>query len=131
MECDEIDVRTSEGLSVEVKSAAFVQTWEQSRPSRIQFRIAPSKGWNAVTNEYATDTIRRADVYVFSVLGTVGSGESDPLDLSQWRFLVLPTQVLDKNRPGQKTITLGSLLQLGPEEVPYSELGDTIRSAGR
>lgn len=128
-EWDDVDVRTRDGLRVEVKSASYVQTWKQRRPSTIQFGIEATKGWDARTNEYSTERRRWADIYVFCVLGTESSVEVDPTDLDTWRFFVLPTEVLDRAAPGQKTITLGSLMRRGPVEVGYCALADTIRAA--
>ena len=39
----EYDLLTPEGVPVEVKSAAYLQSWEQVRPSTIQFSIRPAK----------------------------------------------------------------------------------------
>lgn len=57
-----------DGVGVEVKSAAYVQTWEQTRSSVIEFAIGPAKGWDARTNTYAVSAGRSAAVYVFCLL---------------------------------------------------------------
>ena len=40
------DILTPEGIKVEVKSSAYLQTWSQKKLSAVLFRIAPTKGWD-------------------------------------------------------------------------------------
>lgn len=61
------DLQTKSGLKIEVKSAAYLQSWEQKKPSSIRFDIASKKGWNAVTNQSAGEALRSADLYVFCI----------------------------------------------------------------
>ncbi len=58
-EWDASDLRTQEGDSVEVKSAAYVQTWKQWKLSKIVFSIIPANGWNAATNTVSTERKRQ------------------------------------------------------------------------
>ena len=46
----------------------------------------------------------------------------NPLDLTQWDFYILDTEVLNKKLPTQKTITLSSLLKLDPVKAKYDGL---------
>lgn len=121
------DVRAKDGTKVEVKSAAYVQSWPQSRESPISFGIHPARGWDPDANEYDTVPRRNADVYVFCLLATRDS--IDPLDVTQWKFFVLPTRVLDERVPSQKTIGLTSLRHLGAIEVEYHDLAAAIWQA--
>ncbi len=85
---DAVDLQTVTDQGVEVKSAAYWQTWHQERPSRIQFSIRRARAWDPETNEFDEEPRRNADVYVFCVLGTPDGGRPDPLDLAEWQFLV-------------------------------------------
>ena len=96
-----------------MKSAAYVQTWEQARISEITFSIRPAQGWDARTNTYADSAKRSADVYVFCLLEGEDREHIDPLDVAQWTFYVLSTSELDRQVPTQKTIRLGRLKALG------------------
>uniref|UniRef100_A0AAU2JHR5 Uncharacterized protein n=1 Tax=Streptomyces sp. NBC_00049 TaxID=2903617 RepID=A0AAU2JHR5_9ACTN len=111
---DSVDIRLPGGPKVEVKSAAYLQEWAQSKPSAISFSIAPAEGWDSVTGEVDPVRVRRADVYVFCLLQHRDKRTLDPLDLTQWAFYVLPTDVLDAHVPHQRTIGLGPLLALSP-----------------
>ena len=50
VEWDAVDVRTPEGVSVEVKASAYIQSWPQERLSRISFATRPTRGWDARSN---------------------------------------------------------------------------------
>ncbi|MEZ4495144.1 MAG: hypothetical protein R3C29_17745 [Dehalococcoidia bacterium] len=67
-EWDAYDVTTPEGIRVEVKSAAYIQSWHQEKPSQISFGIAPTMAWDAETNAWGTERKRQPDVHVFALL---------------------------------------------------------------
>ena len=78
------DLKTEDGLRIEVKSAAYVQSWSQKRLSTIQFVVPKSLGWDADTNVMETQAHRHADVYVFALLAHQDKATIDPLNLAQW-----------------------------------------------
>ena len=126
-------------VAVEVKSAAWYQSWDrhqaQPSPSDIRFDIAPRKwSWDPKTNESIEllEPQRAADVYVFCVLGNDDGSKPNPFDLDQWKFYVLDTASLDRERPKQKTIGLKPLCHLvqkatGRDAVEYADLREAIR----
>ena len=116
-EWDECDVRTKSGTKIEVKSSAYYQTWKQTKPSTIDFRIAPGRSWNAETGEYREGSKRWADLYVFCVF--TGRNSRECLDVSKWDFYVIPTGILDREVPRQKTIGLNSLKRLLRRECTH------------
>ena len=129
IEWDAADLVTPDGVSIEVKSAAYLQTWVQQRVSRITFDIRPTTAWDAATNKMSEARRRQADVYVFALLDHQAKATVDPLDLDQWAFHVLPTAVLNEHAPEQKTIGLARLLALGPESARYGQLGAAVSRA--
>lgn len=62
------DLLTTDGLRIEVKSAAYVQSWAQDRFSTIQFLVPKRLGWDPDTNVMETEARRHADVYVLALL---------------------------------------------------------------
>lgn len=128
VEWDRYDLEI-DGVGVEVKSAAYVQTWEQARISEITFGIRSARGWDARTNTSAASAKRSADVYVFCLLEGVDREHIDPLDMAQWTFYVLSTSELDQQVPTQKTIRLGRLKDLRPRQCTYGELKAAIHEA--
>ncbi len=121
LEWDQYDLEI-DGVGVEVKSAAYVQTWEQTQISEITFNIRPAQGWDARTNTSATSAKRSADVYIFCLLKGEDRERIDPLDVAQWTFYVLATSELDRQVPTQRTIRLGPLIDLSPRRCKYDEL---------
>ena len=128
VEWDAYDLRTAAGLRVEVKSAAYLQSWQQRRPSTITFGIQPTFGWDAATNMTGAEQRRQADVYVFALLEHQHKRTLDPLNVAQWTFYVLPTTVLNTNLPTQKTIRLAKLLQLGAIQTPFAGLARVVEA---
>ena len=126
-------------VRIEVKSAAYWQSWSQEKPSEITFQgIGPRKwAWDPVREDWLKlDPPRRAaDVYVFCLLGRERDPQPDPLDLGQWRFFVVPTFALDEEFGSQKSIGIGSLTRLmarkGKQPVGYDGLRQAISAIRR
>jgi len=122
------DLITQGGLRIEVKSAAYVQSWQQSGLSKISFKVPKTFGWDKETNKFDKEKKRQADVYVFALLSHKDKKTVNPLDISQWKFFVLPTKVLDERERSQHSITLLSLKKL-TDSVSFFELGQAVDKA--
>jgi len=127
-EWDSYDLKTDNGIKIEVKSAAYIQTWDQKKISTISFSIKPAQ--YRVFDKIVEDLKpkRRADIYVFCHLKHLDKTTIDPLKMEQWDFYVLPTFMLDKYERSQSSITLNSLKRLS-EPISYSELKEKINEA--
>lgn len=130
VEWDAVDLRTADGIAVEVKCSGYVQAWSQQALSRPSFDIEPKRGWDAATNTSASQPSRPADVYVFSLHHHRERATADPRDVSQWSFFVLPTGVLDRQFAGRKRLGLGPLMKL-TRPVRYAELAGAVAAAAR
>jgi hypothetical protein len=117
-----------EGIKVEVKSAAYLQSWHQNRLSNIIFSTKKTSAWDPDTNIYSKDKQRQADVYVFALLSHQDKATINPLDINQWEFYVLPTNILKKRN--QHSIPLPSLKRLTPS-IKYPELCNAVRAAAK
>ena len=124
------DVDAPGGIRVEVKSAAYIQSWDQKRLSPITFRIPKTRVWDENTNRDGGHPSRQADVYVFALLAHTEQKTLDVLDVSQWKFFVVPTMLLDSRKRSQHSIALRSLRTLAGESVGFAGLKETIGSAG-
>ena len=122
------DLKTREGVRVEVKSSAYVQEWYQQTHSRISFQIKSARAWDPTTNVMEAESRRQSDVYVFCVLHHKEE-TVDPMDLAHWTFYVCSTATLDHACPGQKTIGLSRLLAIGAVETEYARLADAVRQS--
>ena len=116
---------TLDGIRVEVKSCAYLQAWEQARPSAIKFSIRPAIRWSA-TDGWVGEQRRQSDVYVFCLFAEKDPVQADPMRLDSWVFYALPTAVLDEHCGEQKTLSLNSLLRLGPEKADYGGLRSAV-----
>jgi hypothetical protein len=56
------DLLDPRDISIEVKSAAYIQTWHQDRLSTISFNCAPSFAWDPETNRQSDVKRRQAEV---------------------------------------------------------------------
>ncbi|HZB94358.1 MAG TPA: hypothetical protein VE268_00215 [Herpetosiphonaceae bacterium] len=120
------DLETANGVKVEVKSAAYLQSWHQKAISTISFGISPTTAWNPETGIYEGSARRQADVYVFALLHHRDKRTVNPLDVAQWTFYVLATSVLNRRLPAQKQVSLSSLRKLGPEEVRFGNIAAAL-----
>lgn len=128
-EWEAYDLRTGHGIRIEVKSAAYIQSWFQSRVSSITFLIRPTRAWDADTNRQSPDAKRQADVYVFALLAHRDKSTVNPLNVDQWRFYVVSTPVLNARTRSQHSITLNSLEILAGRSVVFSELKGAVEMA--
>ncbi|MGI8854834.1 MAG: hypothetical protein ACR2JW_03705 [Thermomicrobiales bacterium] len=134
VEWNAFDLETADGLKIEVKSAAYLQTWRQKQLSTILFQIGQTFGWDASTDISETEQRRQADIYVFCVLKHQDKRTLDPLNMEQWDFYVLLTSVLNEKVPTQKTMGLSTLLRLNPVKTPFDGLAaaiTTVAAAGK
>ena len=116
------DLKTPSGTKVEVKSAAYVQSWFQRALSRVSFLVPKTLAWDAATNRQAKEACRHADVYVFALLAHRDKSTIDALNLDQWRFYALPTSALDARTRSQHSITIKSLEALAGSAVTFADL---------
>lgn len=107
-EWEPIDLR-DRNLTLEIQSAAYVQSWQQREPSRISF---------------ATEQ-RAASAYVFCLLDEPDPDLADPQDLSQWRFWVVPTRAL---HPERKSIGLQALIRSFGDGISHRELPAAVET---
>jgi hypothetical protein len=80
------------GTEIEVKSSAYLQSWEQKQLSDIKFDIVS----------------RAADIHIFCIQTDKLTSDADLLNPERWKFYVVPTRLL----PAQKSIALTPLNNL-------------------
>lgn len=130
-EWDAYDLKLADGTKVEVKSAAYLQAWKQARPSTIIFQVGKRRWWDAETGMSSDEPARYADVYVFALLKHTDRNTLDPLNVAQWEFYVLPTQVLNERTRSQHSITLPSLQKLSGGALTFDQLRKAAALASR
>lgn len=108
------------GLAIEIKSSAYIQSWSQKQFSKIIFNISPTYPWDYKTNSYSKYKTRPSHFYVFCLLNHKTHKTINPMNLDQWDFYIIPTYWLTNLVGNQKTITLNRLKKLG---VYHSKFG--------
>lgn len=86
-------------IRIEVKSSAYVQSWEQTELYKPRFDI----------HVPVTEGKRQSDVYVFSLLNETDRDKVDPLDLNQWDFYIVKTSAVNTAFDTQKSVALSMI----------------------
>ena len=120
----EYDLITNDGIKIEVKCSAYLQSWEQNHLSSIRFGCAPSQAF--VNQKYDGNKLRHSDIYIFCLFECKDPEIANPLNLDQWLFYILPTKIIDDKLKQQKTISLKSLLKLSPMEARFHEINSCV-----
>ena len=120
------DLETSDGIKLEIKSSAYLQSWSQKDFSKISFSTKAALYWDSSLDVQETEKKRHADVYVFCLLHHTVKETLDPLNLDQWEFYILSTMELNCYTRSQHSITLNSLRKL-TDAVSYDMIDETIK----
>ncbi len=122
---DNYDLKTPDGIKIEIKSGAFLQGWEQDELSKIVFTGLCGQAWDTENSRRDGDEQFRADIYIFVVQNAKKHDEFSQLDLAQWEFYLLPHKVL-QNR-GTKSMSLTALKKL-VEPAHFSDLSSSVNN---
>lgn len=118
------DVVTPDGVTIEVKAAAYVQSWNNPRPSPITYNGLKARWLTADGQSYTGEPDYRSQVYVFAAHTATTPADYAVWNLDQWEFRVLPRAALVAL--GQSSIRLSRLRTLGYEPVPHARLAATV-----
>lgn len=125
---DNFDVTTPEGIRVEVKSSAYLQSWRQRNHSRIAFSGLTGREYSYEQNTLAAEPTLRADVYVFAVHTCKEPDQYDALDTDSWAFYVASVELL-RQLGSPKSVSLAQLEAAGIPPRSYADLTKAIKSA--
>lgn len=114
-------------IKIEVKSSAYLQSWNNEKLSKITFTIYPSRPSYATSCD-DSNICRHSNIYVFCLFNCKDKKIANPMQLEQWKFYVLDTLTINKVLGNQRTISLSSLLKLPIKECNYDNLKDIIDS---
>jgi len=124
------DLETPDGIKLEIKSAAYVQSWFQRTLSKISFSTKAALYWDSLANKQASEKKRVADIYVFCLLSHDNKLTIDPLNMNHWEFYVMATKELNGYTRSQHSITLKSLQRL-THSVSYEQLYEAIKAKNK
>ena len=103
-------------MKIEVKATGYTHTWTKKQSKMRRFDIKSSKEG------------RQCDIYVFCLIGEYGEEPEavDPLNLTNWKFFVVPRSVVDESCGQEKSISLDKLLALGYTPISYKKIKQTV-----
>jgi hypothetical protein len=110
---------------IEVKSSAYVQSWPQETPSAISWGIEERFAYDTATDTWGEEQVRSAKCYVFCLYTETDREASDVLDLDQWEFYVLSTELINRELGTQKRVGLGRIKRM-TDPVRYAQLMETV-----
>lgn len=113
-------------VKIEIKSAAYIQSWQQKRPSTIGFDIKQTRNLNFQTDKQEEQYKRQSDLYIFCHLKHKDRNTIDPTDVSQWDFYIVPTKILDEKFNKQKRISLSVLKKNGFNPVEFKDIKNNV-----
>jgi len=102
-------------FKLEVKSSAYIQSWEQEKLTVPRFDIHKSVRMGR----------RASDLYIFCLFNEKVRENADPLNLKLWDFWVLSTANIDRTFGEQKTVTL-SVIKPVAIETKYDGLKSAV-----
>ncbi|MCB9862782.1 MAG: hypothetical protein H6820_05470 [Phycisphaerales bacterium] len=113
IEWDAVDLRYA-GVAIEVKSAAYVQSWAQKKLSAISYDIELKTSWDSMTNTSDSERRRSADIYVFCLFNETHRelARQSVLDMAHWEFFIVETAILNAEYPVQKSVQLSRIQRL-------------------
>lgn len=119
---DVVDLWLDMNLHVEVKSAAYLQSWHDNQHSKIAFDIRVREGYDFQLQRPLKEKGRHAHVYVFCLLNHKEVDTVNPLNIDQWRFWVVRTQAINDALGQKQTASLVDLKRCNAVESTYDEL---------
>ena len=120
------DLELDNGVKIEVKSSAYIQTWKQKTFSKPIFNIQKTLAWNYKENTYGIEKKRHADIYVFALLAHKDQATLNPIDTSQWEFYVIHTEAIDSHSGDVKHVSLNALINMGAFQCGFADLLSVI-----
>lgn len=124
----EISSDPARSLKIEVKAAAYLQSWgkDGEPPSKIIFSSLKNKVYDYNTKQYTDAETYNADVYVFCLQHQMDRAERwEARNMENWSFFVLPREKLEPLNV--KSIGLASLEKL-TDRVHARELRNCVQA---
>lgn len=123
---DNFDVKTPDGIRIEVKSSAYLQGWRQAKLSTIRFSGLTALAWDG-GDGWGAEREVRADVFVFGIQTQKTHEEYDALDVAQWDWYVASANSVVEH--GARSVGVGFLERYAEGPLGYDEIDEAVRAA--
>ena len=115
------------GKRIEVKETGFYHSWRTDGKISQQRTFGITKAYSRYKDRQS-EFKRQNDIYVFCLITGETQETSNPLDLDNWRFWVVPTSTINRLCGDNKSISLGRVKRTTGQEngVGYGQLRGEI-----
>jgi len=111
------------GFRIEVKETSYYHPWNKDGKVSKQRSFGITKANSSYEHPDEENKFERQnDIYVFCLVNGNTRETSNPLDLDNWDFYIVPTLVINKECKDNKTISLNKIKKLGFEAKHYNEI---------
>lgn len=118
------------GKRIEVKSTSYWQSWKKGHAISEQ-RVFSIRKTHVEYQNSKADLVRQNDIYIFCIDIGRTHESANPLNLENWQFYVIPTNVIDDKCGDQKTISLNRVRELygNKQGLSYNQLKEAVDKA--
>lgn len=111
---------------IEIKETSYYHSWNENGKisKQIMFGITKANS-NYETVEMENKFERQNDIYVFCLNIGDTKESSNPMNLNNWEFYIIPTSVINKECRDNKKISLNRVRKL-TKKVTYDKLKEKI-----
>lgn len=115
---------------IEVKETSYYHAWQTDDEPKSKARtFGITKANSSYENPDEENRYERQnDIYVFCLNTGYTKSESYPLNLNNWEFYIVPTQVINEKCGNNKTISLSKIKKLGFNATKYDSIKNVIDS---
>ena len=115
------------GKRIEVKTTSYWQSWKASHIISEQRNFSIRKTYLDYQNN-KSDKARQNDIYIFCLDTGRDEKSSNPMNLENWVFYVVPTKVINEIFGDQKVLSLKKLKELKPynKELTWNNIKKVV-----
>ena len=115
------------GKRIEVKATSYWQSWKASHIISEQRNFSIRKTYLDYQNN-KSDKARQNDIYIFCLDKGRDEKSSNPMNLENWVFYVVPTKVINELFGNQKVLSLKRLEKIEKygEGITYDKIKENV-----
>ena len=115
------------GKRIEVKATSYWQSWKASHIISEQRNFSIRKTYLDYQNN-KSDKARQNDIYIFCLDKGRDEKSSNPINLENWVFYVVPTKVINEMFGDQKVLSLKRLEKIEKygEGIMYDQIKENV-----
>lgn len=111
---------------IEIKETSYYHPWnENGIVSKYRSFGITKANSNYDIKDCENKFERQNDIYVFCLNTGNTKEESNPMNLNNWEFYIVPTSIINEKCGNNKTITLGKVRKL-TQKVSYDKIKENI-----